>query len=85
MNDYKQPFFVRGSKGKFCGVSPFGYLPPLELPKEEPVIAYADMQWTNRQTYQVQQLKALVLHLQGKYQEQVSERKQSGKLFIQKT
>jgi len=33
--DYTQPFYVGRNNQKFRGVSPDGYLPPLE-PKEEP-------------------------------------------------
>jgi len=83
MNDYSHPFFVRGSKGTFCGARD-GYLLPLELPEQEVVIAYTDMEWTPRQWTVIQQLRGQVAYLQSKYQQQVSERKQSGKFFIQK-
>ena len=67
-----------------------GYLRPLcescrnYPPDKEAVIAYTDTEWSNRQWYRVQQLEGQVKYLQTKYQEQVKERKQSGKLFIPK-
>jgi len=82
MNDYTQPFFVRGTKGTFCGAR-YGYLPPLELPREEKEIAYADMQWTDRQWHRVEQVIGEMRYLRDKYQE-ASEKKPSGKLFISK-
>lgn len=67
-----------------------GYLRPLceacpnYPPDKEEMIVYADMQWTNRQWDVIQQLRGQVAYLQSKYQEQLNERKQSGKLFIKK-
>ena len=87
MNDYTKPFFIGikryNRKGEYLRTD-YGYLPPLELPHEEVVITYADMEWTNRQWYRVEQLEGRVKYLQSKYQDQVAERKQSGKLFISK-
>ncbi|MBC8274805.1 MAG: hypothetical protein H8E40_07550 [Chloroflexi bacterium] len=88
MNDYTKPFFIGikryNRKGEYLRTD-YGYLPPLELPREEEKeIVYADMEFTNRQWNVIQQLRGQVAYLQSKYQEQVAERKQSGKLFISK-
>ena len=57
----------------------------LNYPPDKETVVYADKKWTPRQWDRVQQLEGSVRYLQGKYQEQVSERKQNGKLFIQKS
>ena len=75
------PVFNRQKLGydrPFCEACP-------NYPPDKETVVYADMQWTPRQWDRVRQLEGSVRYLQQKYQELLNERKQSGKLFIQKS
>ncbi len=75
---YDQPFYVGWNNPRFP-YARYGYLPALEEPEPPPPLTTYQPKWTQREQYQVDQLRAQVLHLQSKVEELLSKRKRKAK------